>query len=108
MKTLSNYSVSGEPSLILPKSNSIPVYILGRVLLVKSCEITHLEGEGNYTFVCTLTGKRHLVSKNLKTVEELLGANFVPVHKSYMINPKHIRARLSDNIQLSCGKHIMV
>ena len=88
--------------------NSITVYMPGRTLSVLAYDITHLEGEGNYTFVCTRGGKRYLVSKNLKVVQEMLDANFLRIHKSYMINPYHVVDRLSDSIQLSCGKVIPI
>ena len=89
------------------ESNAIVVYHLGRALTVAGRDVTYLEGVGNYTFVCTATN-RYLVAKCLKIVQEMLGSDFVRVHKSYSVNRHHIKQRWFDNIQLHCGKSLPI
>ena len=107
MKALTNQTL-GSNQIEEKNTNSFPVHLLGRILWVQAHEISYLQGEGNYTFICTKSGKRYLVSKNLKTVQETLDADFVRVHKSYMVNPNHVTARLFESIQMSCGKSIPI
>jgi len=92
-----------------PVNNSFPVFLYGKVLWLQTNDITYLEGEGNYTFIHTLSSKKYLVSKNLKTVQGILNAGFLRVHKSYMINPEHVASRPEEDlIELSCGKRISI
>jgi two-component system, LytTR family, response regulator len=54
-------------------------------------DIMYLEGENNYTVFYTL-GKKHIVSKTLKEYEELLlDSGFMRIHKSSIINMKHLK-----------------
>ena len=54
-------------------------------------EIIRLEGESNYTRLFFSDKKPMLVSKTLKDYEELLaGHGFIRVHKSHLINKKHV------------------
>lgn len=54
-------------------------------------EIIRLEGESNYTRLFFNGKKPMLVSKTLKDYEELLaGHGFIRVHKSHLINKKHV------------------
>jgi DNA-binding LytR/AlgR family response regulator len=98
---------TGYPAQAPVKSSFINVQKLGRSLPVSASDITHLEGEGNYTFICTHLN-RYLVSKCLKTIQEMLEVDFVRVHKSYMVNVGHIKSIWSDNVQLTCGKNIPI
>ena len=54
-------------------------------------DILMLEGDGNYTFFHLSNGKRILVSRTLKQYEDALeGTGFLRVHKSFLVNLKHI------------------
>ena len=87
----------------------IAVYTNGRIQWVSAQDITHLEGEGNYTFIHTRQGKKHLVSKTLRVVMEILRADFIRVHKSFIVNPVYITAQLeSDKLLLSCGRKVPI
>ena len=90
-------------------TSMIPVFTYKKVIWLEAHEITYLEGEGNYTYIHTKQGKKHLVSKNLKTIDEILDAGFLRVHKSYMVNPYHLVSRLTNDVLLmSCGKQIPI
>ncbi|NIJ51730.1 LytR/AlgR family response regulator transcription factor [Dyadobacter arcticus] len=90
--------------------SSISVQSMGRTIFLTPDAITFLEGEGNYTFIYTNTGKKYLVSKTLKSLAEQLNAKFMRVHKSYLVNADYVVARLEDDrmLKLSCGKEVMV
>lgn len=80
--------------------------------VVEINEIIKLEADGNYTSLF-LTGQRKLTYyRILKEFEGILGihANFMRVHRSYMINLDHVRSysaqgviRLSDGLTASLG-----
>ena len=55
-------------------------------------DIEYLEAEGAYTSVYLSSGKKKVVSKNLKYFEELLSSFeiFVKVHRSYIVNNQFI------------------
>jgi two-component system LytT family response regulator len=90
-------------------TNLVAVHIPGKVLWLAAHEITHLEGEGNYTYIYTRQGKKYLVSKTLKNVQEILCADFLRVHKSFVINPEYITARLdADMLLMSCGQKVPI
>jgi two-component system LytT family response regulator len=90
-------------------TNLIAVHMHGKILWVAAQEITHLEGEGNYTYIHTRQGKKHLVSKTLKVVMEILQADFIRIHKSFIINPVHVAAQLEpDRLLLSCGRKVPI
>lgn len=87
----------------------IAVHVSGKALWLPACEITHMQGEGNYTYVYTRQGKRYLVSKSLKNVQEALQADFLRIHKSYIVNPQFVAARLeADLLLLSCGHKVPI
>lgn len=79
----------------LPVQGKIPVPDMDGIELVACNEIIYIKSDGNY---CTLklTGKRKIVaSKTLKYFEgALTGNQFFRVHKSYLVNPEHIRKYL--------------
>lgn len=111
MKTPINHTTF--QSLIRPvrkkRKNVVTVHIGSKVLLLEAKEITYLQGDGNYTFVHTITGKRYLVSKTMKTIAAVLDAGFLRIHKSHMINPDHLVARIkSDRVRLSCGQQLPI
>jgi DNA-binding LytR/AlgR family response regulator len=57
---------------------------------LQASDITHIEASDNYAYVFTASNK-YLLSHTLKSIEEkLAGMGFVRVHKSYLINIRHI------------------
>jgi len=55
-------------------------------------EILYCQAESNYTTVVLTGGKKIMVSKVLKDIDEALaGPDFFRVHNSYLINLNHIR-----------------
>ncbi len=64
---------------------------MDNVHLVKTRNINYCESEGSYCAIHLLNGKKILVSNVLKDYDELLkDAGFYRVHKSFLINIRHI------------------
>lgn len=62
------------------------------VYLVKVQDIIHLTSDSNYTVFKLVNDEKILVSKNLKEYDDLLSdSGFFRVHRSNLINLKHIR-----------------
>jgi two-component system, LytTR family, response regulator len=62
------------------------------MIFVPTQDILYCTAESNYTCVVLVGGKRILVSKVLKDIDETLsGPDFFRVHNSYLINLNHIK-----------------
>lgn len=60
--------------------------------------IIRFEGDNNYTHVHFVNAPKQLVSKTLKEFEDLLVENgFLRIHRSHVINLKHIKAYLKND-----------
>jgi two-component system, LytTR family, response regulator len=59
--------------------------------LIKVQDINYCESDGSYTTVHLMNGKNIIVSNTLKDYEEMLSeSGFFRVHKSFLINIRHI------------------
>ncbi|GAA4402552.1 hypothetical protein GCM10023187_17750 [Nibrella viscosa] len=85
---------------------------LNRTIMVYVDDVVCLEAEGNYTFLFTRDGKRYLVSKTLKELEQVLDETmFVRIHKSYTINLAYVRGGLFNRdriLQLADGREVPI
>ena len=62
------------------------------MLFVETKDIIYCKSDNNYTSVKITGGKKILVSKTLKEIDETLsGSDFYRVHNSYLINLGHIQ-----------------
>ena len=62
------------------------------LIFVPTTDILYCEAESNYTNVFLTGGKKILVSKVLKDIDEVLnGPDFYRVHSSFLININHIK-----------------
>ena len=62
------------------------------VKLVDYDQIVRLEAIGNYTNFHLLNEKNILLTKTLKTYEELFSDYFLRVHQSHLVNKRHVKA----------------
>lgn len=64
-----------------------------RGIEVRPCEsIVHIEGQGNYSTVVFTDEPKLLLSRTIGDFEDMLpGSGFVRVHRSHIINMRHIR-----------------
>jgi two-component system, LytTR family, response regulator len=51
--------------------------------------ISHLEGDGNYTWICHTSGHKHLIAQTIKSLEAAF-PGFVRIHKRFVVNPAYI------------------
>lgn len=69
----------GFEKVALPSSTGL--------IFTKANQIIRCESDSNYTTVFFVDGKKHLISKTLKEIEELLqGHGFLRVHQSHLVN----------------------
>lgn len=69
------------------KPDKIAVYARDHFLLVPICDIVFCESDKSYTTLVMKNGERHLLSKPLGEVEELLcELSFFRIHKQYIVN----------------------
>ncbi len=60
-------------------------------LLINTDDIYWVEADGSYCHLHMKTGKSHVVSKNVKTMEGLLDEfGFLRTHKSYLVNTRFV------------------
>jgi len=72
-------------------------------------QITHIEGERNYSYIYLSNGSRELSSKNLAYFEDILmDKNFFRNHRSYLVNRYHIEALKNDHFVLKNGIEIPI
>jgi two-component system LytT family response regulator len=72
-------------------------------------QITHIEGERNYSYIYLSNGSRELSSKNLAYFEDILiDKNFFRCHRSYLINKYHIAELKNDQFVLKNGLEIPI
>lgn len=72
-------------------------------------QITHIEGDRNYSSIHLSTGNKELSSKNLAYFEDILSdKNFFRSHRSYLVNKFHIKTLNEGNFILSTGTKIPI
>ncbi len=72
-------------------------------------QITHIEGERNYSYIHLSTGSRELSSKNLAYFEDiLLDKSFFRCHRSYLVNRYHIEALKNEHFVLKNGFEVPI
>ncbi|MFK5878293.1 MAG: LytTR family DNA-binding domain-containing protein [Flavobacteriaceae bacterium] len=79
---------------ILPKENKskIALPLPGKTVFINSSDIVYCKSDGNYTEIYFKDAKKEVLSKKLKTVEEIFQNEiFFRVHKSYLVNVDYIK-----------------
>ena len=72
-------------------------------------QITHIEGERNYSLIHLSNGLRELSSKNLAYFEDILiDKNFFRSHRSYLVNKYQIDKLKGDHFVLKNGLQIPI
>ncbi len=62
------------------------------LIFVKTADICYCAAESNYTRVVMADGKKVMVAKTLKELDDTLaGDDFIRVHNSYLVNINHIK-----------------
>ncbi|MBL0144788.1 MAG: response regulator transcription factor [Chitinophagaceae bacterium] len=76
----------------------------------KTEEIIRLEGMSNYTKIILINKAPLLASKTLKEYDEILAEhNFVRIHKSHLVNRKHVSSYNADgNLTMTDGSKVEI
>lgn len=95
-------------------NNSIVLSSLKEVLFIKKTEIMYLSAHGRYTTIYLRNSQKHIATKSIGEIEELLPENnFIRIHHSYIINVDFLYkiikndgyiVELSDNTQLNVSR----
>ncbi len=90
-----------EQKLVLPTQTGILRFALK--------QITHIEGERNYSYIYLSNGSKELSSKNLAWFEDiLLDKGFFRCHRSFLVNKYHIEVLREDQFSLRNGIDIPI
>jgi two-component system LytT family response regulator len=77
------------------KQKKIPLNLNNKIVLVEAEEILYCKSDGGYTNVFMKNGESYLVSRSIKSFEELLPKEmFLRNHKSYIVNLNEIKELL--------------
>ncbi|MES2648167.1 MAG: LytTR family DNA-binding domain-containing protein [Bacteroidota bacterium] len=100
---LSNLEVQSaeNQTLVLPQQNG--------TLRLPLKQITHIEGERNYSHIHLSNGSQELSSKNLAYFEDILNDKyFFRSHRSYLLNTYHIKTLHAGHFVLKNGLEIPI
>ena len=82
---LSNFSNS------LPELKKIVLKTADKIYLINTKDIIRCESENNYTIFHLANKSKVMISKTIKTYEEMLsGKDFMRVHQSHLVNLNYI------------------
>ncbi|MCF6180700.1 LytTR family DNA-binding domain-containing protein [Lutibacter sp.] len=89
-------------NISLPIKNGFEIVALDKLI--------YCEAEGSYTYFYTTSNKKYMTSNNLKKIESLLQqATFFRIHRSILVNLKHIvKYENSGKVHLTNGKELVV
>jgi len=75
-----------------PTTQRIALTTNDGMIFVSTQDIVYCEAESNYTSIILANGKKTMVSKVLKDIDEALaGPDFFRIHNSFLINLNHIK-----------------
>lgn len=88
-----NYKILKE-NLASGKLDKIAVPSGSSLIFIDADKILYIKGEGAYSEITMIDGSKHIVSRNLKSFEEILclSADFFRAHKSYIVNMAYVNA----------------
>lgn len=100
--------VESEPVIYIGESTEKSIFVKSEKKIVKLNfdNITHVEAYGNYIKV--YTDKMILVSQTLSDFLKKLPKDFIRVHKSYIINFKHLKLIDGNQIILENNEKLMI
>lgn len=79
-----------------------------RYVRVELDDILYIEGMSEYLKIKQVSGDPFLTHTTFKQINEVLPENFVQVHRSYVVNMKHIKEIERSVILMSDGAHISI
>jgi two-component system, LytTR family, response regulator len=89
---ITRYKKEQSQKNIAGQSRQIKIVIKEGILFLKQEEIIRIEANGSYSAIFMTNGQKHTVSKNLKSVTELLESHlFFRCHNSHIINLRKVK-----------------
>ena len=91
------------PSANLNNNLRSVIYTDGKKTSIDIQDVIMLEGDGNYTYLHLVNGKKILLSKTLKAFCQLIQRNdFARIRRSYLINLNYLKeVDLSDGVSVT-------
>lgn len=83
------------------EQNLVEIRADKRTYRVPVDSITYVEGLGNYVTYYFIDRKPLISYSSLKEIESNLSKDFTRIHKSFVINRKHIDSYTNENVQIS-------
>lgn len=95
------------------RTRYLAVLLAGQVQLIPLDTVAAIHGDDDYSSIETLDGRRHLHSKTLAALMEVLPREFKRVHRSHIVNLTHVERILTQEsgarqVQLSNGVQVPV
>ena len=71
---------------------NLAFHFLSKVSFIDLNEIIYAEADSNYCTLVLINGRRFVISKTLKDLQELLEeSHFLRIHRQYIINLNHVQ-----------------
>jgi len=81
------------------KNQAITIFENEKYIPIKFSDILYCEASGSYTIINLPNKKCYMITKNLKRIESMiLSDDFHRVHRSFLVNLKHIKTFSKDGI----------
>jgi two-component system, LytTR family, response regulator len=86
------FKAENQQKMFSIQPKQIKIVIKEGILFLKQEDIIRIEANGSYSAIYMTNGQKHTVSKNLKSVAELLESNlFFRCHNSHIINLSKVK-----------------
>lgn len=85
------------------EATTLPVKVGDRVIFIRLDEVSYFKADEKYISIVTKHSKTYILDSSLKKLEDKLPANFIRVHKSYLVNKnllKEIRKHFNNRFVL--------
>jgi two-component system LytT family response regulator len=85
------------------EATTLPVKVGDRVIFIRLDEVSYFKADEKYVSIVTKHSKTYILDSSLKKLEDKLPANFIRVHKSYLVNKnllKEIRKHFNNRFVL--------
>jgi len=76
--------------------------------IIEHKNITHVESDNYYSTFHLMCNTKIMMSKTLKHYEEILGEDFVRVHRSFLVNLRHISKLIFDDCQVILSNRVSI
>lgn len=79
-------------------SQYLPIKVQGATTPLRIGEIEYVAAAGAYSSIHLVANKQHITAKTLKAMADILGNDFIRIHKSYIVNKLMIKSFKKDTL----------